>query len=60
MRTFTPIVVFNNKGLKYAPLTIDRAITFGMRNSKKELFFETELFGIKERLTTEQLKKLSL
>lgn len=60
MRTFTPIVINNNKGLKYTLLTIDKAIIFGERNNKKEIFFETESFGIIEQLTTEQLKKLTL
>ena len=29
MRTFTPIIIQDNKGLYYEPLTIEKAIIFG-------------------------------
>ena len=54
MRTFTPIIIQDNKGLYYEPLTIDKAIIFGEKSLKREqkVIFETESFGIKEQLTT--------
>ena len=57
MRTFTPIIVVENKGLYYEPLTIGKAIIFGERKErssckKQKVIFETESFGIKEQLTT--------
>lgn len=59
MRTFTPIIIHKNKGLKYEPLEIDKAIQFGERNKNKKVIFETESFGIKEQLTLFQLQQMN-
>ena len=40
MRTFTPIIVVENKGLYYEPLPIGKAIIFGERNKNKKVIFQ--------------------
>jgi len=58
MRTFTPIIIIKNEGVKYYPLPIEKAITFGERNENQKVLFETESFRVKEVLNLSQLKTM--
>ena len=60
MRTFTPIIIQDNKGLYYEPLTIEKAIIFGERNKNKKVIFQTEANNIVEYLDVKQLKEMQL
>lgn len=59
MRTFTPIVIHNGKGIKYKPLNAEKSIEFANRNQNKEIIFETTANGITEQLTVKKLIELN-
>ena len=60
MRTFTPIIIVKTEGIRYYPLTLEKAIIFGERNKNKKVIFQTEANNIVEYLDVKQLKEMQL